>query len=60
MNSGWVCESHPERPWQRRHACSCGAAGAPCPICNVPADGASRRLPEEGIRIEVDKDGWRH
>jgi hypothetical protein len=57
MNSGWVCESHPERPWQRRHAC---AAGAPCPICNVPADGASRRLPEEGIRIEVDKDGWRH
>jgi hypothetical protein len=28
---GWVCESHPERPWEGEHACTCGGAGMPCP-----------------------------
>jgi hypothetical protein len=44
---GWVCESHPARPWEGEHACTCGAAGAPCPWCNVgriaPDAGGVRR-----------------
>jgi len=31
----WVCEAHPERPWDGPVACGCGAAGARCPICNT-------------------------
>ncbi|QOZ68900.1 hypothetical protein SAMN05192541_15124 [Bradyrhizobium arachidis] len=30
----WVCENHPERPWEGPKACGCGGAGAPCPVCN--------------------------
>jgi hypothetical protein len=33
---GWAYESHPDRPWEGEHACTCGGAGAPCPRCNVP------------------------
>jgi hypothetical protein len=33
---GWVCENHPDRPWDgtssRADACGCGA-GDPCPDC---------------------------
>jgi hypothetical protein len=33
----WVCENHPDRPWDgmsnREDACGCGA-GAPCPVCS--------------------------
>src|SRR6478752_1743148 len=32
---GWVCENHPDQPWQGPHACACGGAGAPCPRCNA-------------------------
>ncbi|WP_036017752.1 hypothetical protein [Bradyrhizobium sp. WSM1743] len=28
----WVCENHPDRPWDGPKAC--GGAGAPCPVCN--------------------------
>jgi hypothetical protein len=28
--SGWVCEDHPDKPWQHD---ACGGAGSPC-ICN--------------------------
>jgi hypothetical protein len=35
----WVCEAHPNRPWDGEHACGCGAPGEPCPECNR-ADGA--------------------
>ena len=31
----WVCENHPERPWEGPRACACGGAGAPCPACNA-------------------------
>jgi hypothetical protein len=24
---GWVCENHPDRPWDGEHACTCGGAG---------------------------------
>ncbi|QOZ69132.1 hypothetical protein WN72_24535 [Bradyrhizobium arachidis] len=43
-DTGWVCENHPDRPWEGPQACSCGGAGAPCPACNVPATHA-RGLP---------------
>jgi len=36
-----------------------GGAGAPCPSCNVPAEGDAPRRPD-GFRVEIDKDGWRH
>jgi hypothetical protein len=34
----WVCEAHPDRPWEGPNACGCGAPGAPCPACNKPDD----------------------
>jgi len=40
----WVCQSRPERPGKGAYACGCGAAGAPCPICN-PCVGLSLRFP---------------
>ncbi|WP_342733743.1 hypothetical protein [Bradyrhizobium sp. B117] len=30
----WVCENHPERPWEGPKACGCGGAGKLCPVCN--------------------------
>jgi hypothetical protein len=33
-DNGWVCENHPDRPWQGVNACECGGAGMPCPHCN--------------------------
>lgn len=33
MGTLWVCEDHPELPWDGEGACGCGAAGAPC-VCN--------------------------
>lgn len=44
--TGWVCEAHPDQPWEGLHACRCGAAGAPCPHCNTPDDGEPPRLPK--------------
>ena len=32
---GWVCENHPDRPWEGKDACTCGGAGMPCPWCNL-------------------------
>lgn len=29
---GWVCEAHPDKPWDRLQGCVCDA-GAPC-ACN--------------------------
>jgi hypothetical protein len=36
---GLVCEDHPGRLWQGDHACTCGAAGMPCPGCNQIEEG---------------------
>jgi hypothetical protein len=58
-DAGWVCENHPTRPWEGEHACTCGGAGAPCPMCNSSEHGETPRMPD-GFKIEVDKDGWRH
>jgi hypothetical protein len=58
--SGWVCETHISRPWEGPNACGCGAAGAPCGRCNVPAaEGETPRVPE-GFLVEIEKDGSRH
>jgi hypothetical protein len=59
-DTGWVCENHPDRPWRgfsnRTDACDCGA-GAPCALCNSndPPD-----MSRTGMKVAVDKDGWRH
>lgn len=51
---GWVCEAHPDLPWDGPRACPCGAAGAPCPHCNVPDAGETPRMPP-GFIAEVDE-----
>lgn len=30
---GWVCENHPDMPWDGDAGCNCGGAGMPCE-CN--------------------------
>jgi hypothetical protein len=30
-DTGWVCENHPDQPWEGPHACTCGAAGRTLP-----------------------------
>jgi hypothetical protein len=52
----WVCEAHPERPWEGPLACGCGAAGSPCRICNTVEPPP---LPPD-FKIDTDKKGWRH
>ena len=36
MDTFWVCENHPAKPWDGPAACGCGGPGMPCPVCNVP------------------------
>jgi len=31
-DEAWVCESHPDEPWEHE---GCGGAGMPCPSCNT-------------------------
>ena len=45
-NSRWVCENHPDKPWLGEHACECGGAGAPCPVCNQSDEDTPPELPE--------------
>jgi hypothetical protein len=35
---GWVCENHPDKPWDPAIGCQCGGAGVPCD-CQGPQDG---------------------
>jgi hypothetical protein len=46
VDCGWVCENHPDRPWEGEHACTCGGAGAACARCNAPKEGTAPRPPE--------------
>jgi hypothetical protein len=55
-DTGWVCENHPDTPWDGEHACDCGGAGMPCPKCN-PSDLDRPPRPPTGMRIEYDKKG---
>lgn len=36
-NTGWVCEQHPDKPWDggSDKGCDCGGAGMPCGDCNT-------------------------
>lgn len=47
QDEGWVCENHPDKPWDRSMAggCQCGA-GMPCIECN-PCD--EHHPPRHGI-----------
>jgi hypothetical protein len=45
-NCRWVCENHPDKPWLGDRACSCGGAGAPCPICNATDELTAPKTPE--------------
>jgi hypothetical protein len=56
---GWVCEAHPDKPFEGEHACTCGGAGAPCPSCNESDEDTEPRAPK-GFKTEHDKKGWRH
>ena len=52
-NSHWVCEEHPDQPWLGARACICGAAGAPCPVCNQSDESTAPDLPE-GFQADVE------
>src|SRR5262245_56520168 len=67
----WVCENHPDQPWDgassHENACGCGA-GAPCPRCNVSDRDHPPKMPEgyrtiigrEGVEALIDQDSaWR-
>jgi hypothetical protein len=57
-DSGWVCEKHPQRPWQGAHACRCGSGvGMPCPKCNPSDRDNPPRLPSG---FTDDDDATRH
>jgi hypothetical protein len=44
-STGWVCEDHPDRPWDGPKARGYGGAGMPCPSCNVSNEDNPPRLP---------------
>jgi hypothetical protein len=45
-NCRWVCEAHPDRPWDGPRACGCGAPGDPCPVRNRVDSDTESELPE--------------
>ena len=55
MDTFWVCENHPAKPWDGPAACGCGGAGMPCPSCNSYHDDSRPRLPA-GFQPDVDVD----
>jgi hypothetical protein len=58
-DTGWVCENHPDRPWEGKRACTCGGAGDPCPRCHASDGDSAPRMPKD-FKTEFDKKGWRH
>ena len=57
-SQGWVCENHPDKPWdgasKREDACVCGP-GMPCDICNP--DNPPRMMPGAIVLCSVYSDG---
>ena len=47
-NTGWVCETHDDRPMDHE---GCHGAGMPCPSCNVSNADNPPRLPP-GFQID--------
>jgi hypothetical protein len=57
LDTGWVCETHDDGPWDGENACGCGMAGMPCPVCNVSNRENPPRLPpdfEPDIAVDDD------
>ena len=48
----WVCENHPDRPWEGPRACNCGGAGAPCPACNA-SEVTMPGMPEDFVEDRI-------
>jgi hypothetical protein len=49
-NCRFVCEAHPDKPWDGPCACGCGAPGDPCPVCNNRMyEGTEPELPEDFV-----------
>lgn len=63
LGARWVCEDHPDKPWDGAsdapEACHCGGAGAPCPECN-PCDRDNPPEMPEGYASFMDKRLWRN
>ena len=56
---GWVCESHPNVPWDGGGDECYGGAGMPCEWCN-PSDKDNPPRMLDGFQIILDKnDGYR-
>jgi hypothetical protein len=55
-DTGWVCEAHPDQPWEGPHACTCGGAGMPCPHAIGPPM-ASHRDSQQALNLMANK-GW--
>lgn len=52
----WVCENHPDEPWDKEAGCMCGA-GMPCE-CN-PGDRENPPKPLPGsVVVWTVEDGW--
>jgi hypothetical protein len=56
---GWVCENHPEQPWEGEFACPCGGAGMPCRHCSMSGQDEEPELPA-GFETDVKKKGLHH
>jgi hypothetical protein len=53
--SGWVCESHPDEPWDGPMPAAAGLPAHHARFCEHDRD--SPRLPSG---FTFDRDGWRH
>jgi hypothetical protein len=56
-NCRWVCQAHPEGPWEGPRACGCVAPGEPCPVCNRVDDDTLPELPE-GFIVDIKAKDW--
>jgi hypothetical protein len=56
-NCRWVCEFHPDRPWEGPRARGRGGAGAPCPLCNRVDDGTEPEMPDDFVVAKRVSDG---
>jgi hypothetical protein len=52
LGSHWVCEAHPERPWEGEYACGCGAPGMPCPLYNASDELNPPKMPPGFVEEE--------
>jgi hypothetical protein len=60
LDIGWVCETHPERPWSENIVCGCMCgAGAPCQDCNDLADGGQPRTDSVITSVDATRDKGR-